>query len=224
MKKIVLFVEGDGEAEAMPKLVKRLLTEQNAWDTVILDQDVFRIGEVAKIVKDDFRLWKNKLEASLKRRNVGGVLLVLDGDVKKIKGKAFCAASVAKELAGEAKAIGGGLRFSVAVVFARQEYESWLIAGVASLADKSLPDGRVIASDAVAPSGDLEESPRGAKEWLGKVVEGGYKPTSDQATLTDLVDIDVIRGRKLRSFRRLESAISQLILAIRKEEHVVSPG
>lgn len=31
MKRIVLFVEGEGEAEALPKLVKQLLTEQNAW-------------------------------------------------------------------------------------------------------------------------------------------------------------------------------------------------
>jgi hypothetical protein len=98
-----------------------------------------------------------------------------------------------------------------------------LIAGVASLAGKRLPDGRAIDSDAQAPDGDLEESPRGAKQWLSKVVEGGYKPTSDQATLTQLIDLDIVRGRELRSFRRLESAVAELVLAIRNGEHIASP-
>lgn len=206
MKRIVLFVEGEGEANALPRLVKQLLTEQKAWDTVSLDKDVFRVGQVNKLVKEQFREWKRKLAASLKRRNVGGVLLVLDGDVEKVGASAFCAAIVARSLANEALAVGGGGTFSVAVVFARQEYESWLIAGVESLAGQRLLDGRLIAPDAKAPVGDLEESPRDAKRWFNKVIEGGYKPTRDQAELTDLVDLQIIRERKLRSFRRLEAA------------------
>jgi hypothetical protein len=126
MKRIVLFVEGD----ALPTLVKRLLTEQNAWDILSLDEDTFRVGEVNNLVKDKYREWKRKLAASLKRRNVGGMLLVLDGDAKKVGANEFCAGVVAKSLAKKAVEVGGGLKFSVAVVFARQEYESWLIAGV----------------------------------------------------------------------------------------------
>ena len=163
MKRLVLFVEGEGEAEAVPRLVKRLLTEQNAWDAVSLDDNTFRVGEINKLVKDNYREWKRKLAASLKRRDVGGVLLLLDGDVKKIGAEAFCAAKVAKSLASQATEVNGGKTFSVAVVFARQEYESWLIAGVQSLAGKRLPDGRVIVPDAKAPVGNLEESPRDAK-------------------------------------------------------------
>jgi hypothetical protein len=181
MKRIVLFVEGEGESDAVPNLVKRILTEQNAWDAVFLDENTFRVGEVSKLVKNKYDHWKRKLAASLKRPNVGGVLLLLDGDVKKIGGEEFCAAKVARSLAGEAKAAGGGARCSVAVVFARQEYESWLIAGVASLAGKRLPDGRIIAADAKPPAGDVEEGPRNAKGWFSGVVEGGYKPTRDQS-------------------------------------------
>src|SRR5271165_1097694 len=99
MKRIVLFVEGEGEAEAVPKLVKRLLTELNAWDAVGLDENTFRVGQVNKLAKDNYREWKRKLAASLKRRNVGGVLLLLDGDVKKAGADAFCAAKVAQSLA-----------------------------------------------------------------------------------------------------------------------------
>jgi hypothetical protein len=174
-------------------------------------------------VKNKYREWKRKLAASLKRRNVGGVLLVLDGDVKKVEGDVFCAAKVARSLASEAASVGGGVTFSVAVVFARQEYESWLIAGIDSLAGQRLSDGRMIAKNAKAPEGDLEESPRNAKGWFSGVIEGGYKPTRDQGALTDLVDLKAIRKRKLRSFRRLESALAGLVSAVRNDKHTATP-
>jgi hypothetical protein len=176
------------------------------------------------LVKDDFHEWKRFLGASLKRPNVGGVSLILDGDIEKVGGKDFCAVSVARSLAGAAIHVGAGRTFSVAVVFARQEYETWLIAGVASLASQRLPDGRRIQPHAKAPEGDLEASPRDAKGWLRSIVDGGYKPTRDQAALTRLVDLELIRARKLRSFQRLESAVSSLLQAIQDTTPIVSPS
>jgi hypothetical protein len=223
MKRIVLFVEGDGEVEAVPRLVKRLLTEQKAWDGFFLDPNAFRVGRVEKLVKHDYQEWKRKLGASLKRPNLGGVLLILDGDVEKVENVIFCARDIAKSLAREAASVGGGVTFSVAVVFARQEYESWLIAGIDSLAGRVLSDGRTIAKNPDAPKGDLEEAPRDAKGWLNEVIEGGYKPTRDQVELTGMVDLDVIRNRELKSFRRLESALAGLVSAIRTEKHTATP-
>ena len=225
MRRLILFVEGEGEADAVPALVKRLLDEKGRWyDIFLLDNAPFRVGSVDKLVKEDFRGWKRFLGASLKRPDVGGVLLLLDGDIEKVGGKEFCASEVARSLASGAMHVGAGKTFSVAVVFASQEYESWLIAGIASLAGRRLPDGRLIESDAKAPQGDLETSPRDAKGWLGTIVEGGYKPTRDQAALTRLVDLEVIRARKLRSFRRLESAVSSLREAIQYNRPTVSPS
>jgi len=224
MRRLILFVEGEGEADAVPTLVRRLLTEQGNWHDVLLDDNPFRVGSVDKLVKADFHDWKRLLRASLKRPNVAGVLLILDGDMEKVAGTVFCAAVVAKSLAGAAMHVGAGKTFSVAVVLARQEYETWLVAGVASLAGRRLPDGRLIESNAKAPEGDLELSPRDAKGWLGTIVEGGYKPTRDQAALTRLVDFEVIRAPKLRSFRRLESAVLSLREAIRCNSPVVSPS
>ncbi len=224
MRRLVLFVEGEGEAEAVPTLVRRLLTEMGDWQDILLDAIPFRVGHASQIVKEDFCKWKRLLGASLKRPNVAGVLLILDGDMEKVAGKDFCAAVVAKSLVGAAMHVGAGKTFSVAVVFARQEYETWLIAGAASLAGRRLPDGRLIESNAKAPDGDLELSPRDAKGWLRSRVEGGYKPTRDQATLTRVVDLEVIGARKLRSFRRLESAVSSLREAIRCNSSIVSPS
>ena len=79
MKRIVLFVEGEGEADAVPNLVARLLQEQNVWE-VFVDPKPFRVGQINKLLKADYREWKRKLQACLKRPNVGGVLLVLEVD------------------------------------------------------------------------------------------------------------------------------------------------
>jgi hypothetical protein len=224
MRRLVLFVEGKGEDDAVPRLVKRLLKDKGGQYDIFVDDSPFRVGSVDKLVRQDFHDWKRFLGASLKRPNVGGVLLILDGDIEKVGGKAFCAAEVARSLAGAAMQVGAGETFSVAIVLARQEYESWLIAGIASLAGKVLPDGRRIKSDAQAPAGDLEASPRNAKGWLSTIIERGYKPTRDQAALTGMVDLELIRARNLRSFRRLESAVSSLLEALQSNRPTVSPS
>jgi hypothetical protein len=224
MKRLVLFVEGEGEAEAVPALVKRIINGQGTWpDDIVLDSDTFRVGAIGKLAKDHYRDWKRFLGTALKRQNVGGILLILDGDTEKLGGKPFCAATIARSMAVAAQEVGAGETFSVAVVFALQEYETWLIAGVTSFAGQRLADGRLVAAHARPPYGDLEASPRDAKGWLRGMVEGGYKPTRDQAALTHLVDIGVIRERNLRSFRRLESALSVLTAAMRLNKPIASP-
>jgi hypothetical protein len=223
MRRLIAFVEGDGEAEAVPALIKRLLNESDGWHDILLDPAPFRVGSVDKLVKEGFHNWKRFLQASLKRPSVGGVLLILDGDIAKVGGKAFCPVTAAGELASAAREVGAGTGFSVAIVFARQEYETWLIAGLPSLAGKRLPDGRLIHPTAKIPHGDIEDHPRDAKGWLHTVVEGGYKPTRDQADLTRLVDLETIRAQRLRSFQRLEAAVSSLLNAIRSNQHISSP-
>src|SRR5215203_4802085 len=99
MKRVILFVEGEGDALAAPRLVRRKLTELNAWDVLYLDENAFRVDEVQTLVKDDFAKWKRLLAASQKRPNTAAVLLILDGDVERLSGVEFCAASVARRLA-----------------------------------------------------------------------------------------------------------------------------
>jgi hypothetical protein len=37
MRRLILFIEGEGEADAVPTLVRRLLTEQGDWHDLLLD-------------------------------------------------------------------------------------------------------------------------------------------------------------------------------------------
>ena len=224
MKRLVLFVEGEGDATAVPVLVSRLITERNGWDSVTLDQEPFRVQNLQKLAKDDCRNWTRWLQAASLRGNLGGVLLILDGDIEKFAGEPFCPFRVAQHLVRKAQSVRAGEAFSVAVVFACQEYESWLIAGVESLAGRLFPDGRSgILAGTVPPQGDLEQAPRDAKGWLGKFMASGYSEAKDQESLTRLIDLDVIRKRQLRSFRRMDSAVTQLLDAVRTGQHVSTP-
>jgi len=226
MQPLVLFVEGDGDKLAVPVLVKRLLGEMQAWDVVSLHPSPFRVGELHRITGRRSTEWTRLLAAARKIPNVGGVLLLLDGDMRTSAGAAeFCVKRSGEALVEEAREVGAGKTFSLACVFARQEYESWLLAGVSSLAGKPLsPGGRPgVRADAVAPVGDLELAPRDAKGSMNALMTSGYNPPRDQAALTRLVDLEEIRRRQMRSFRRLESALAQLVDAIRKGEHVATP-
>ncbi len=51
----------------------------------------------------------------------------------------------------------------------------------------------------------------------------GYKPTSHQAPLIGMVDLDVIRHRNLRWFQHLDTSLQQLIDAFRTGRHIVTP-
>ena len=220
MKRLVLFVEGEGEASAGPNLVSRIVTHLEGHDAVFVDPNAFRVKSLGKLAKDDFSDWGNKLRAAAKRGNLGGVLLLLDGDSKLFANETFCPVTAARRLANEATEAGGGSVFSVACVFACQEFESWFIAAISGF--NNLPDGRKIELPEVLPD-DPEKAPRNAKGWLRSVVSTGYKPTQDQAVFASAVDLALLRESKNRSFSRLEHAVSQIIDAARTEKHAVSP-
>lgn len=238
-KRLVLLVEGDGEVAAAPVLVDRLLKSYHAnepiFDALFLDVKPFRIGGYPQIRSSgcsskkrqpNFDEWRRLLQAAVtSRRNVGGCLLLLDGDSETtLPGQKFCAMQAACLLAEEAEKIGAGKLFSLAIVFACMEFESWLIAGAESIVDKQFSDGRsAIRSLKIPIPSDTENAPRDAKRWFAKTIPMGYSPTRDQAELTRLVDLNVIRARNMRSFRRLEAALKQLTSAIRSGEHIITP-
>lgn len=229
-KRLVLFVEGQGDRSAVPVLIKRLLTERNAWDCVTPDAAPFETGGVQNITGRKAGNWTRWLRAALKRPRAAAVLLILDGDRESVHNEAtnrnepFCAADVAKRLAAQAREAGAGNVFSVACVFARQEFESWLLAGIDSLRGQPLPDGRPgVASTAPDVEGDTDGSPRDAKGWLSRHLPNGYKETVDQELLTAMVSLESIRKRSPRSFRRLEHAMDELCEALRTGQHIASP-
>lgn len=218
MKRLVLCVEGEGDVEAIPALVGRLLSElpPDLQGHTFLDNRPLRVGGVEKITgKNRQSEWTRFLQNARMRRDLGAVLLILDGDADTVEDMPFCAAHVARMLAVRAAEAGGGTAFSVAVVFIRQEYESLLIA-----AAKHLPG---ISAETKLPA-DVEESPRDAKGWLDKHLPDGCTPTTDQILLTQAIDDwQSVRESHNRSFRRLENALVELVTAVSTGNHVCTP-
>ena len=226
-KRIVLFVEGQGDVRAAPVLLRRLISEQNGWDAAFVDERPFEVDGLPKLSGNKSANWTRWLRAAAKRGNLGGVLLLLDGDCKKFEGQDFCAVEAARVLGERAVEAGAGSQFSVASVFACCEYESWFLAGIQSIAGKSFDNGRnSVKPDAAPPNGDLEKAPRDAKgkKGMGALLTGGYGPALDQKPITEIIDLNAIRGHGMRSFDRMESAVRELIEACRTGNHVVSPA
>jgi hypothetical protein len=225
-KRLVLFVEGEGDRGAVPILVKRLLTELGGWSDLFLDPQPFVVGNVADLTAHEGSEWVRFLGAARSRPKLGAVLLLQDGDLGRIRGEEFCAAAFGSRLAEWARTAGAGTLFSVSTVFACQEYESWMLACADRLAGLQLPDGRPgIRPGTTAPGGDLEHAPRDAKGWMDQHIEAGYKPTRDQGPFTQLLTdhLDAVRARGMRSFQRLEKALSELLNAIRTGTPIVTP-
>ncbi len=143
-RRLILLGEGKGDKLGCFQLVKRLISEYGYWDSTILSEsDCLKAGALPQLFKDDCRHWREMIGHAMKRPNFGGVLLVLDGDTdRRVLREEFCAKVHARRLAAVAKSEGAGQRFSASIAFACCEFESWLIAGVSSLAGRSLGRGR----------------------------------------------------------------------------------
>ncbi|MBL8800273.1 MAG: DUF4276 family protein [Planctomycetia bacterium] len=224
--RLVLLVEGQGDRDAVPVLVKKLLTDLSAWQHLFLDPNPMVVGNIADLTCNEGRDWVRYLRIARARQNLGAVLVVQDGDIESIRKERFCSFRFAARLAQWSRDAGGGVQFSVASVFACSEFESWMLACADRLAGVQLPDGRAgIRLGTMPPDGNLETTPRDAKGWLNKRIDGGYKSTRDQQAFTTIMidHLDAVRSRNLRGFSRLESAVSQIVEAIRNGRHIATP-
>ncbi len=233
-RRLVLFVEGKGDIAAVPTLARRVISSIGAHDALFVDgAEPFRVSGIGPLVKDNCANWHRWLATAGKtRKDVGAVLLVLDADANRVPGNwasyttkykstDFCPYRVAAMLAHEARASRAGEAFSLAAVFAVQEFEAWLVAGIESLRGITLAERRgIVPAGAAVPPIDIE-SKRDAKGLLESIVRG-YNPSLDQAILAAKVDLSAVAARS-RSFRRLQSALSQLADAVRAGKAIVSP-
>lgn len=229
MKRLVLLGEGHGEVSALPILVRRLLQEKDEQRLLRVDQEVIRTKPL-RLVKWDkqekqpnFSEWERIPSVAARKPDLGGILAVYDGDAAEFpagSARAFCASAAAKAMAASAAQAGAGKLFSLAVVFACTEFETWLVAGAESLAGKRLEDGRpALPSEVSFPSGNAESH---GKRWL-ETHFPNYRPTRDQAPLTRMVNLQCIRNKQLRSFQRLEHALAQLLEAVASGRPVFTP-
>ncbi|KYF61527.1 hypothetical protein BE11_19275 [Sorangium cellulosum] len=191
MNKAHLVVEGHGEVEAARNLVTRL------WKDLVLPPTIWGAPKRGKALNTRAGVLQ-VCELLRSERDCPFALLLRDEDDG-------CPATAGPETAAWVAA--ASLPFPVAVVLAHREFEAWFLPCIHLMADRDIRPGVRIARGTTCPTNP--EGIRDVKGWLSKRFPPGkaYKPTLDQLTLTQRIDLDVLRASQMRSFRTLENAL-----------------
>ncbi len=202
---IVPVVEGPGDREAAPVLLRKVLAERLTRHDITIKRPKSANGK-PRLVRDLERF----LRYAVVERDCGAILVLLDADDE-------CPKQEVARLAKRAAAL--GLQVPVAIVYAKHEYETWFIASLDSPSGEQIRN-RLVLPAATSFTGDVEEK-SGAKSWLTHHMPAAkaYKPTTDQAALSQFIHLDHTHDRS-RSFRRLCHAVEELVAAI---DDVTSP-
>lgn len=187
MMTVVSIVEGAGEVEALPVLLRRLAQ----W---IDPRSVVEIQRPIPVKRNRFLKFEDGEEfdrilrlAALKSGENGWILILIDADDD-------CPADLGNRISRAAARIIPHRNLSV--VLANREFEAWFIAGALSLAGQR----------GFTPPQNMSRQPesiRGAKEWMGANMAGGkYRETMDQPAFSARVDLQMVCEHS-RSFRKL---------------------
>ncbi len=208
MGKIYVIVEGDGEVQAAPLLIRRILHEYFEYYEL---QNVESINAHSNDNITKHNGLETLLEHTRQKSDCVGVIVLLDAERTHYQ----CVVSLITNLSGRAKNL--GLPFPVALVCACCEYESWFLGSIHSL------EGKNYLNASISFEGNPEEKCN-AKEWINDNIKEGfsYRETRDQVKMTALLDIHHLI-ENVRSFRRMVHAIEEIILAIENKMNTVTP-
>ena len=192
---IVAIVEGTGEVEALPIVLRRFLDGASLWDVKV--ERPIRIRR-NRIVKPD-ELEKSAELAKRQYPDASSIILVIDSDDD-------CPKELGPQLLARLQAVVPEWRCSVTII--KSEFEAWFIASIESLRGR-----RGINSNAEAP--EFPEEIRNAKGWLTDRMEGSktYLETDDQAAFSAIFDFDLAYERS-RSFRKFSKDIKQILQSL----------
>ena len=199
--RIAAIVEGHGECEAVPVLIRRIA---QTIDPGFVPKVLSPLRVPASRLLKEGELERSVDFAARKLQGRGGIVVIVDCDWEN-----GCPAEDGPALLKRAVATRGDL--PIAVVLAKREFEAWFLSAAESLRDKhGLP-------------GDLEtpadpEGIRGAKEWLSDRMPTGrsYAETTDQPAFT--ADFDMDAARRADSFDKCYREIRSMLEQLRREE------
>jgi len=202
--RIASIVEGHGEVEAVPVLLRRI-------GQVVAPQAAQVTPSPFRVPKSTLRLARGVITQSdpLSRAirlvmgkvaGEGGIVLLYDADDD-------CPVTFAAELlrvaANEARHI------PLRAVVAKREFEGWFLAAAQSLR------GCIGLPRDLDPPVD-PEAIRGAKEWLRQRLPAGHtsRETIDQPTLASRMDL--MQARQAASFDKFYPDVESLLLSLRQ--------
>jgi hypothetical protein len=184
-------VEGHGDVEAVPVLIRRLSVEAGAAG--------IHVGKPIRRHRSELTRqapFERTIELARRQDGCRAILIVLDSDDD-------CPRELAPVLQAWAAGPAAGLPCRVAI--AHREFEAWFLAAIESLRGR-----RRIRQDAEY-FGD-PEAIRGAKGEIERLMVAGnsYHETADQPALAAVFDL-ASAHRLSRSFRHLVKAFGELV-------------
>jgi hypothetical protein len=189
--KIYPIVEGHGEVEAVPVLLRRLLAEAQCH--------VIHVGRPIRRTQSQLRS-KEGIQAGVKlallQPECAAVVILFDGEDD-------CPRELGTQVQAWACDVAAGKPCDVVVAY--REYETWFLAALESLRGQY-----GIPPDAVAPANP--ESRRDAKDALEDFMPANraYSETGDQPAMSAVFDMGLAHQRN-RSFRKLVKAIGDVL-------------
>jgi hypothetical protein len=201
--KIAAIVEGHGECEAVPILIRRIA---QTIDPGFVPKVLSPLRVPATRLLKEGEIERSVDLAARKLQGRGGIVIIVDCDWEN-----GCPAEDGPVLLKRAFATRGDL--PIAVILAKREFEAWFLAAAESLRNKfGLP-------------GNLEspgnpEAIRGAKEWLSDRMPSGrsYAETTDQPAFTAVFDMNA--ARRADSFDKCYREIKSMLEKLSESESV----
>lgn len=190
-------VEGHGDVKALPVLLRRLITEAQAWG-IEVGRPIRRPRN--QLVRETEL--KRAVRLALLQPDCCAVIVLFDGDTD-------CPAELGPTVQNWTVQAAGDVPSEV--VIAHREFEAWFLAAI-----KSLRGQNRIRFDAQPPPDP--ELPRDAKGHLEARMGSGatYLETTDQPALSASFSL-AEAYRHSRSFRKLASAFGRLVSSMGQE-------
>ena len=201
--KIAAMVEGHGECEAVPILIRRIAA---TIDTGFVPKVLSPLRVPASRLLKEGEIERSVDLAARKLHGRGAILVIVDCDWE-----SGCPAEDGPVLLKRAVATRGDL--PIAVILAKREFEAWFLAAAESLRNKfGLP------GDLDSPA--YPESIRGAKEWLTDKMPPGraYAETTDQPAFAAIFDMNL--ARRADSFDKCYRDVKSMLEQLRQSEGV----
>jgi hypothetical protein len=187
-------IEGHGEREAFPVLLRRL---RQAVGVYTFDFGKPILKHRSQLVKKE--TLQDSVRLALKQDGCRAVLVLFDAD-------ADCPKSIVSNLQEWASEAAGPV--PCRVVLATREYEAWFLGAIESLQGKR----------GIRPDANFLEDPEAVRDAKGALEElmvetADYMETIDQPALSDLFDM-AVAFRRCRSFRKLVKCFGELLVSL----------
>lgn len=194
--KVYPIVEGHGEVEAVPVLLRRLLAEARCQHIAV--------GRPIRRTQSQFR-GKEGIQGGVRlallQPECAAVVILFDGEDD-------CPKELAAQVRAWTREVARGTPCDVVVAY--REYLTWFLAALESLRGQY-----GIARDAESPANP--ESKRDAKSALEEFMptDRAYSETGDQPGMSTNFDM-ALAHRRNRSFRKLVKAVGDLLRQLRQ--------